>query len=309
MELRQLRYFIGVCETGSLLRASARLHIAQPALGQQISALEHELGVKLFERSNRGMIQTEAGRIFLEHARVVLADAERAKQAVRATSNSPSGEVSIGLPTSIALSTTLPILSACRKQYPNIRLKIVEAYSGFIQEWLHSGRLDIALLFGADPDPGLNKRPLLDDSLVFVSSTTQSLADHLSLADISKLPLVLPGQEHGLRRIIDDACAAQKLSLDIVAEIESLGSVKRATQAGLGSTILPQVCLLEEIANGSLHCAHIDNNRLSRRVVCATSLTRPGSNAIAAVETLVLEVIYDMVNSGTWPARWVGDTL
>lgn len=309
MELRQLRYFISVCETGSLLRASARLHIAQPALGQQISALENELGVQLFERSNRGMIQTEAGRIFLEHARVVLADAERAKQAVRSADAMPSGEVSIGLPTSIALSTTLPILSACRQKFPQIRLKIVEAYSGFIQEWLHSGRLDIALLFGAEPEAGLNKRALLDDSLVFVTSTQQPLADNLSLADISQLPLVLPGQEHGLRRIIDDACIAQKLHLDIVAEIESLGSVKRAAQAGLGSTILPQVCILEEVANGTLHSAHIDGNSLSRRVVCATSLTRPGSNAIAAIETLVLEVIFDMVNSGTWPARWIGEPI
>ncbi|MGG4605154.1 LysR substrate-binding domain-containing protein [Paenalcaligenes sp. Me131] len=309
MELRQLRYFIGVCETGSLLRASARLHIAQPALGQQIAALENELGVKLFERSNRGMIQTDAGRIFLEHARVVLADAERAKQAVRFSSTTPSGEVAIGLPTSIALSTTLPILSACRQQFPNVRLKIVEAYSGFIQEWLHSGRLDIALLFGAEPEPGLSKRVLLDDSLVFVSSTQQPLADNLSLADISNLPLVLPGQEHGLRRIIDDACATQKLTLDVVAEIESLGSVKRATQAGLGSTILPQVCILEEVANGTLHSAHIDGGNLSRRVVCATSLTRPGSTAIAAVEALILDVISQMVSSGIWPARWIGEAL
>ena len=74
MELRQLRYFIGISEAGSLLKASARLHVAQPALGQQISALEDDVGAKLFERSSRGVVLTEAGKSFLEHARVVLAD-------------------------------------------------------------------------------------------------------------------------------------------------------------------------------------------------------------------------------------------
>src|SRR5438445_10054600 len=99
MELRQLRYFIGASEAGSLLKASTRLHVAQPALGQQISALEDDVGAKLFERSSRGVVLTDAGKIFLEHAQVVLADVERARRAVRESSAIPSGDVVVGLPT------------------------------------------------------------------------------------------------------------------------------------------------------------------------------------------------------------------
>ena len=140
MELRQLRYFLGVCEAGSLLKASAQLHIAQPALGQQIAALEEELGVRLFVRSTRGMALTPEGRVFLEHARVVLTDADRARQAVRASTTEPHGQVVLGLPTTVALAATVPIVQACRARYPRIQLQVIEAYSGFLREWLQMGR-------------------------------------------------------------------------------------------------------------------------------------------------------------------------
>src|SRR5256714_8263232 len=91
MELRQLRYFLGVCEAGSFLKASVRLHVAQPALGQQMSTLERELGVRLLLRSSKGVTPTSAGKTFLEHANLVLADVERAALAVREAGSVPSG--------------------------------------------------------------------------------------------------------------------------------------------------------------------------------------------------------------------------
>lgn len=308
MELRQLRYFVGVSEAGSLLQAAGRLHVAQPALGQQIAALEHELGTQLFARSSRGMALTDAGKLFLTHARLVLADAERARLAVRESAAEPHGDVSIGLPTTVAMVATLPILSACRTQLPKVRLKVVEAYSGFLREWLQSGRLDLALLYGGAPDIGLSKRALVDDQLVFVTSPANvHVPERLSLQDLAKWPLVLPGQEHGLRRVIDEACAPHRLQLDLVAEIESLGSVKRAAEAGLGSTILPLGSVAEEVEAGRLRIAVIDSPSMSRRVVCATNVTRPQPVAVATVMALVYDVLRDMAGSGSWPVRWVGD--
>src|SRR5258708_40134659 len=109
MELRQLRYFLGVCEAGSFLKASVRLHVAQPALGQQMSTLEEELGVRLLLRSSRGVTPTSAGKIFLEHAKVVLSDGERASLAVREGGSVPSGVVASGLPATVSLGATLPL--------------------------------------------------------------------------------------------------------------------------------------------------------------------------------------------------------
>lgn len=308
MEFKQLRSFVGVVEAGSLLKASARLHVAQPALGLQIAALEHELGAKLFERSSRGMSLTTAGALFLEHAKVVLADAERARLAVRESLDVPQGEVAIGLPTTVALIATLPILRACRERLPKVRLKLVEAYSGFVLEWLQSGRLDMALLYGEGPEPGLSKRLLLEDRLALITSVGDTrLPRRLSLTSLGNWPLVLPGREHGLRRLIDQACASLGVELDIVAEIEALGSVKRATEAGLGSTILPQGAVAEEVAAGRLRTALIDDISMVRRVVLATNVVRPQTLAVRAVQGVVLDVVRQMVQDGVWPGRWLGE--
>jgi len=307
MELRQLRYFLGVCEAGSLLRASARLHVAQPALGQQMSALEAELGTQLLLRSSKGVSPTVAGRTFLEHAKQVLADVERAAQAVRDAGAVPSGKVAIGLPTTVSLGATLPILSACRERLPQVRLQIVEGYSGHLAEWLRAGRLDVAILFGDKAESGLDKTALLDEELVFVSSASSpALPRRLTLERLVQWPLVLPSREHGLRRIIDEACAPAGLQLDVVAEIDSLPSVKKATEAGLGSTILPRVSVAEEIAAGKLQATRIASERMSRRVVCATHLTRPSTQASSAVLGLITDVIKRMVAAKAWPGTWLG---
>lgn len=306
MELRQLRYFVGVSEAGSLLKASGRLHVAQPALGQQIAALEDEVGAQLFERSSRGMALTEAGKLFLSHAKVVLLDVERARLAVHEALAVPQGEVSVGLPNTVALAATLPILIACRERLPGVRLKLVEAYSGHLREWLLAGRLDIALLYGEAPEPGLSKRALLDDRLVLVvAADGTAIPKKLRLDSLPAWPLVLPGVEHGLRTIIDEACAPHGLTLNVVAEIESLGSVKRAVEAGLGATILPAVSVAEEVAQGRLRTMAIDSPNMSRRVVHATNVLRPATAAVAAVNTVVHEVVRTMTTSGAWPARWL----
>ena len=308
MELRQLRYFLGVCEAGSLLKASTRLHIAQPALGQQIAALEDELGVKLFARSTRGMALTPEGRTFAEHAKVVLTDADRAKASVRSAATDPQGQVVLGLPTTVALAATVPIVQACRERYPRIQLQVIEAYSGFLREWLQMGRLDLALLFGDESDPDLLKRVLLEEPLALVAPPGASaLPRTLRLRHLQNMELVLPGREHGLRRIIDEACAQQGIALNVVAEIDSLTSVKKAVAAGVGHTILSQSSVIEEVASGQLQAITINEASMRRRVVCATRITRPTTLASAAVIGLATDLIRGMVGSGAWPGQWIGE--
>ncbi len=308
MELRQIRYFVGVCEAGSLLKAAAQLHVAQPWLGQQMFQLEQDLGAELLIRSNRGVSPTEAGKLFLEHARILLQDADRARMSIREMDAEPSGEVALGLPTTIALIADLPILQACREHLPRIKLKIVEAYSGHLREWLISGRLDVALLFGATHESGLSKTSLLDDRLGFVTSASdqRALPEVLRVSEAAQWPMVLPGKEHGLRRIVEEVFQSEPTPLHVVAEIESLGSVKRAAEAGIGSTILPLASVTAEVATGRLRTALIDSPAMNRRVVCAVNTERPTSSGARAVLPLVRQVIKDMVYSGRWPATWLG---
>ncbi|CAB3831007.1 MAG: hypothetical protein K0S02_3461 [Achromobacter mucicolens] len=307
MELRQLRYLIGIHEAGGVLAASRNLHVAQPALSQSIAALESELGVKLFSRSNKGMLLTDAGKTMLEHARVVLADVDRAKQAVQVAEHAVQGDVVVGLPTTVALVATLPILQEVRLRYPGIRLKIIESHSGFLVEWLRAGRLDISVTFLTDSDASLTQVPLLEERLVVVSATGQRLPNRgVKLTQLSKFSLLLPSQEHGLRRIIDDACRRADVSLDVMAEIDSLPNIKKAVQAGVARTILSAGAVADEVAAGQLAIAPLHSPHISRRVACTTSMTRPTTPATTALRDVIIEVTRRLLERGTWPGSWIG---
>jgi LysR family nitrogen assimilation transcriptional regulator len=308
MELRQLRYLIGVCEAGGVLAASKTLHVAQPALSQSIASLESELGVQLFVRTNRGMSLTDAGRTMLAHARVVLADIERARSAVRHSTLDIRGEVVIGLPTTVALVATLPILRATRAQYPKLKLKIIESHSGFLTEWLRAGRLDLSVLFVSGNESAFEYRLLLEERLALVTMPQNTPATkEVSLRSLAARPLVLPAQEHGLRRIIDKVCAEHGLELEVIAEIDSLPNIKRAVQEGMASTILSPGAVADEVQAGHLAVTTITRPHISRQVACATSMTRPITPATAAMISLVTEQMQELVEQRLWPAAWIGD--
>lgn len=307
MEIRQLRYLVGVSEAGGVLPASKVLHIAQPALSQHIASLEEELGVALFVRSNKGMRLTEAGKTLVDHSRIVLADIERARTAVRNLGSRVSGEVVVGLPTTVALLATLPILQATRERYPDIRLTLVESHSGFLREWLQEGRLDLALLFQGPPDTGIEQRPMLQEQLALVTPVGQRPRSRsLGLKQLANMDLVLPSKGHGLRRIIDEVCAREHVSLRVVAEVDSLPNIKKAVQAGMASTILSPGAVSDEVKAGQLALVALNKPFISRQVTCATSLTRPVTKPAAAMIGVITEQVKSLVLEKIWPAQWIG---
>lgn len=314
MDLRQLRYFVGVSDAGSLLKASRTLHVAQPALSQHMAALEAELGATLFERSSRGMALTASGRRFLEHARVVLADVERARISVQAGEQDFAGEVSIGLPTTVALVATLPLLRRLRERFPRVRPRLVESHSGYLREWLRDGRLDLCVLFEGPAEAWLLQTPLLREKLSLIgpcggaglpAAAGQHLPASLPLARLAHYPLLLPGRDHGLRRIVDEACQQHDVALDVVGEIDSLPAIKKAVEAGMACTVLSPGAVAEEVAAGRLASATLRAPHIVRTIVCASSLTRPLTPAAAAVRELVCEELRALVRSKAWPASLV----
>ena len=130
MELRQLRYFVAIVDHGSLSRAALVLHVAQPALTQQLRQLEEELGVQLLHRSAQGVLSTDAGKVFYEHAQAILKQVADAQAAVVQSAERPSGSVTLGLPHSISGALALPLLTAIRQRYPEITLQLTEEITG-----------------------------------------------------------------------------------------------------------------------------------------------------------------------------------
>src|SRR5947207_13818447 len=112
MNIRQLRFFLQIAELGSMTRAATFLHIAQPAQSRQMQQLEDELGVTLFQRSDRGVALTDAGALLCDRAVGLLQHFERVRQEVKDELNEPSGEVAVAMPTSMLQLVTLPALIA-----------------------------------------------------------------------------------------------------------------------------------------------------------------------------------------------------
>jgi LysR family transcriptional regulator, nitrogen assimilation regulatory protein len=139
MDLRQLKYFVQITESGNLSRAAEVLRVAQPSLSQQMRNLEDELGVELLARHARGVTPTELGQLLYNHARRILAEVDRAKESVRSHSANPSGRISVGLPTSASRGLSLSLFLALAQRQPNITLHLVEAMTGYLDELVQAG--------------------------------------------------------------------------------------------------------------------------------------------------------------------------
>ena len=172
MNFKRLRYFTKVVDVGSLTQAADLLHVAQPALSQQIVTLEAEVRQQLLVRTKRGVTPTEAGRTLYRHAQVILRQCEQAQLEMTAEAPGATGPVSVGLaPGTAASMLGLPLIRALRTRHPGIILYLNENYGTVLSELIMSGRMDLAVLYGNRDVHGLNFLPLLEEELFLVSST------------------------------------------------------------------------------------------------------------------------------------------
>ena len=156
MELRHLRYFIAVAEEGSLtVAAEKRLFTAQPSLSRQIRDLESEVGVPLLIRGPRGVELTDAGRVFLDHARIALLQIEAAGEAARRAAQPPKSSFAIGFLTGYEMEWLPPIISILREDLPNVEIVVRSEQSPDLANGLMRGKIDVAFLRREQGTPGL----------------------------------------------------------------------------------------------------------------------------------------------------------
>ena len=241
MELRQLRYFVRVVELGSFTKAAADLGMVQSALSQQVARLEGELDARLLTRSAQGVAPTEAGMAFFREAQLTVRHAD---QAVRAAHDARlSGTVSIGLPPTVASVLGVPLLRAMRERYSEVRVHLVESLSGHLADLLNARHLDLAVLYGSHPGRRWSVTPLLEEKIFFIQSATapmlSGLKERISLSKLEQVPLILPTPTHGLRSFLDAALARARVTPVVAGEIDSLGMLMDAVDAGIGATLQP----------------------------------------------------------------------
>jgi LysR family nitrogen assimilation transcriptional regulator len=303
MELRQLRYFVAIVDHGSLSRAALVLHVAQPALTQQLRQLEDELGAQLLHRSAQGVLSTDAGKVFYEHAQAILKQVVDARSAVTQSTTRPSGNVTLGLPHSISGALALPLLMAAREQYPEITLQLTEELSGNLAEQLKSGRINLAVLFDDGQLSAFANTPLVEEALMFIcrsGSVHERPGARVTLADALAAPLILPAQPQGVRPLIENVARGAGLSVSNVTEINSIAILRSALLADMGATILPVAPLLADVAGGAMRAVPIDSPAISRSVILCASKNIPLTNAAGAVSRLVVQVTRTLCDSGGW---------
>lgn len=308
MNLRQLKYFAAIAEEGSLSAASQRLNVAQPSLSQQIRKLEDSLGLELLVRSSRGVILTEAGEVLLKQAEQILALVTQTEDDLRQMSTEPVGEVSFGLPSSVSMVLSVPLAETVRMQLPKVKLRAVEAMSGFIQNLLIDQSIDLAMLYDVSAVRHLVCRPLMTEELSFFSAPDawpfpSPAGQPVRLADLAGVELILPSKSHGLRALIERFARANRVDLDVVLEMDALTQIKSLVSRGSGYTILAPAAAFDGVQRGELVRAPITEPTISRTVYLVRNPTRPQTRAAQAIEEVTIEVIADLVRRGIWHAE------
>lgn len=312
MDLRHLRYFVTIVEVGSFSKAAHRLRVAQPALSQHVRNMEMDLGVELLFRSPQGVRATQAGETLVRHARLILTQMEVAREAVRLGQSEPEGEVRFGLPGTVSQMLCVPLLSEARRRYPKIRLRVAEAMSGFVLDWLREGKIDLGVLYRSVADRKLQARRVLSEELCLLGPTEPMDHPHpppgpVSFAAVSDLTLILPSLGHGLRDLIEERALSESVHLNTVIDIDTYGQIKLLVEGGLGYSILPSAALQAEVSGGLLRTWPMGDPVLSRDLHLVRPCNRPLSNAVRAIEELAHATLVQLVRDGAWPARLVED--
>ncbi|EAM5824322.1 tricarballylate utilization LysR family transcriptional regulator TcuR [Salmonella enterica subsp. enterica serovar Typhimurium] len=301
MELRQLRYFVRIIETGSMGSAAQDLDIGVSALSQQMSRLENELAIRLLQRTSRGVTPTNAGLAFYSQAQLALRHADDAILAAREARL--SGHVSVGMAPSTASILGIPFIHAMQENYADVRLHVVESLSGNQERMINTRQIDLAVVFQKDKILRWSARPILEEQLFLIGSHAllTALPDNpITPEQLAGIPLIMPSQGHGLRGRLDAVCQEHALNVEIVAEIDGLALLMRAVRDGLGATLQPGAAI-SHLDNDALRVIGVHNPVLSRPNFLVSLSDDELTPAGLAARVVLTKVMRQLVDAGEWP--------
>jgi LysR family transcriptional regulator, nitrogen assimilation regulatory protein len=298
MDQRQLRYFVGIVQAGSLARAADQLHVAQSALSHHLASLESELDRQLVTRGPKGVHLTEAGSVLYRHAEAILRHMETAKQEAMSTLEVPAGRVSIGLPIALADMLSYALFMRMREAYPQILLHVTDGNSSLLRERLVNGRLDIALLFIGEPQRGLAVEPLLTEELFYV--TADSDTSPIRIAEVAQHPLLVPAPTSGTQRVVQEMFRRHGLRVASIGEINTLSALRRAVAAGVGNAILSWAALYDSGRETTLNYRRFVDAELVRPISLCFSEVVDRTPAIEAVALTFKSLVRELVENGMW---------
>lgn len=299
LNFRRLKYFVKIVDVGSLTQAAEVLHIAQPALSQQLATLEGEFHQQLLVRTKRGVEATEAGRVLYRHAQIILKQFEQAQADVRNSGHRLSGQVSVGLaPGTAASALALPLLRTVRARHPDVVLYLNESLGSILSEQVSNGRMDMAVLYGGRSlVHGLTFEPLLTEELMLVSpASSVGSTEAMGLADLRDVDLLLPRSHNYLRRYIDEAFEGLQIAPRVVAEVESAATLAAAVSSGVGATVLPASAAQAVASSIQARVGRIVSPTIEVPLALCCSDHLPMSEPAQAIRAIILELVEGLSN-------------
>jgi LysR family transcriptional regulator, hca operon transcriptional activator len=244
MELRHLRYFVAVAEEGSLtLAARKRLHTAQPSLSRQIRDLEYEVGVQLMIRSVHGIELTVAGRAFLDHALLALAQVEAAREAARSAAEPTKPSFALGFLTGQEMNWLPEAMRVLHDELPNMQVTVASQYSPDLAQALLHGKLDLAFMRPEAQMPALEYKVIAKEPLIVALPSNHRLAsqDTIALRDmVGETFIGMSNTAPTLRLIIDEYLERSGLDLQQTHRVDNLAMAMSFIASTKGVALVPQ---------------------------------------------------------------------
>ncbi|MBX4148251.1 LysR family transcriptional regulator [Paenibacillus lautus] len=258
MELKQLQYFMAICEELHFTRAAEKMGVSAPNISQQIRRLEEELGVLLFDRVGKTIVLTDAGAILREHGAAVFRHLQQAGDAIADLKQMQGGSLSIGvLPGDADLMFNAMLLNF-HQTYPTLSLSLLETTK--VTEQVLDRSIDVGVTIGPVIDERLTTIPLFHEEFSLAVSRNDPLAteNFIPLNRLQGLKMVMFPGDHQCRKVIDHFCMDNGFTLQSNLVTTTLSSLLQMVQSGVGACVLPRL-LLENLHNPDIKVVHLRN--------------------------------------------------
>jgi DNA-binding transcriptional LysR family regulator len=255
VEIRQLRAFVAIAESGTFTAGAMRVHVTQAAISMQIRQLETEIGAKVFVRAPRHVILTEAGEQLLRRARHILREHDAALDEIAELAGAERGRLRIGSASAMVLTEQLPmILKELRKQHPAAEIGVTSGTSEVLVDQILAGEVDVAFVSLPVDERGIKTERLGEDQLVAIASPRHKLAKQrtISAYTLAGERLILGERGGNTRRLIDQFFAQAGVTLRVAMELSRQQAIKRMVEEDMGVGIVPLQSVRDEVEKGKL---------------------------------------------------------
>jgi len=292
MDLKGIRAFCSVAEGGGFSRAAAALGIAQSVLSRQVAALEGELGGRLFHRTGRGVQPTELGRGLLPRAKALLAEAELLAAQARGESGSPTGTVDLGVVPGWAHPLVTTLIQQLQAEYPRVKLRVHEAYSGQIEGWVGNGHVEVALFNRYRRSAVRGAEIVAHSNMMLVGPKGHPLLQgkDVPFRVLASVALCGPVRPNALTSVMIELAQRQGIELNWVLEGSASATIREAVaRCGL-CTVFPQPYVEREMG-AAFSYARIVKPAIEQTTWLAVGTQRPATLAVRTVARLVRQIL------------------